>query len=160
MKVWKALDADTRMSPFMLRLNSPLAIKFPVGERVYSEGVRFYAALSQEECSKWAEYVIKKWSLPGSKIIVVPAEAENAIPNPPLLNLVRFTNLNHEMLKLAWQISDEIREILNGRTEVADEDAKNIAQKVSRQDFIVRPHWIHNPRNKQHVACSSLTCLE
>ena len=155
---WKALDAKTRMSPFVVSKNEGLAIRFPVGERVSSGWGRVYACTTEDSCRRWAEFARRKFL--NREVIIVPAEADDPVVNPPMMSLVRFTKLEPEMVRLAWEISDDIRAILGDRQEVGDEESEDIARRLSRPGFKVRPHWVRIGNNKSHVACRSLTCLE
>lgn len=158
MRVWKALDKKTRMSPFVASKNPKLAVAFPVGERVSPVHGRVYACTTEDACRRWGDFATRKFCK--GEVIVVPAEADDVIPNPPMMSLVRFTELDPEMVRLAWEISDDIRNILGGRMEVKDEEANRIAGMVSRPGFPVRPHWVRMGKNQTHVACRALTCFE
>lgn len=164
-RVWKVLDSKTRKSPFLLKANPSLALQFQVGQRGCGDGTRIYACTSFEAAEKWSRFVCRRFN---SSTIIVPADGENPVINPPLMMLVRFMILSRDQVVHAWKVSDNIRDrissvsLFDGDTmPVVPEDvSESIAASVSTSDFVVKNHWVGYGKSSTHVACEALTCLE
>jgi hypothetical protein len=158
MIVWKAIDAKTRMSPFMAKKRPSFAVRFNLGEKVEVPGARLYACKTLKSCLDWINFAERKFCI--TDLVVIKAEGEDPIVDPPMMHLVRMTKIPEQTLPLAWETTEKIIEFLKANPNPTMIQQKEIAKELSTPYLSVVPDCIRNGPSRNTVACKSLICLE
>jgi hypothetical protein len=158
MIVWKAIDAKTRMSPFMAKKRPSFAVQFNLGEKVEVPGARLYACKTLRSCLDWINFAERKFCI--TDLVVIKAEGEDPMVDPPMMHLVRMTKIPEQTLPLAWETTEKIIEFLKANPMATMIQREKLAKELSTPDLPVVPDCIRMGPSRGIVACKSLTCLE